>query len=72
LRIEAFELEIVFGSGHKEGTGSMDLVKASEIQISSVEDVERSWFEVHLIENGHIVYLPVGNNDQGGDVSAQV
>ena len=72
LRIEAFELEIAFGSGHKECRGSMDLVKASEIQIPSVEDVERSWFEGQLIENRHIVNLSVGNDDEGGDASAQV
>ena len=72
LRIETFELEIAFGSGHKACKGSMNLVKASEIQIPSVEDVERSWFEGQLIENRHIVYLPVGNDDEGGDASAHV
>ena len=61
LRIEASELEIAFGSGHKECRASMDLVKASEIQIASIEDVESPWFEGQLIENRHIVNLPMGN-----------
>ena len=72
LRIEAFELEIGFGSGHKECRGSMDLVKASEIQISSIENIESAWFEDQLIENRHIVNLSMGNNDERGDASAQV
>ena len=50
----------------------MDHVKASEIQIPSIEDVESSWLEGQLIENRHIVNLSMGNDDKGGDASSQV
>ena len=50
----------------------MDHVKASEIQIPSVEDVESSWFEDQLIENRHIVNLSMSNDDEGRNASAQI
>ena len=50
----------------------MDLVKTSEIQITSIEDVESAWFEGQVIENRHIVNLSMCNNEERGDASAQV
>ncbi len=50
----------------------MDYIKANKIEIASVDDIKGARFEDQLIQNGHIVNLPVGNNDKGRDASAQV
>jgi len=66
------ESEIAFCSGHKKCQGLLDHIKASKIEIPSIDDVESAWFEDQLIQDGHIVNFPMGNNDNGRDASAQV
>ena len=50
----------------------MNGVKAFEIQIASVDNIESSRFEDQLIEDLDIVNLAVGNNDEGGNASSEV
>src|SRR5512139_1302567 len=50
----------------------MNGVKAFEVQIASVDDIESSRFEDQLIEDPDIVNLAVGNNDEGGNASSQI
>ena len=50
----------------------MDGVKAIEVQIASVDDIESSRFEDQLIEDPDIVNLAMGNNDEGGNASSEV
>jgi len=50
----------------------MDGITAIEVQISSIDDVEGSWFEGQLIENFDIVNLAMGNNGEGGNTSSKV
>ena len=71
-RIKTSESEIAFCSGHKKCQGLLDHIKASKIEIPSIDDVKGARFEDQLIQDGHIVNLPVGNNDKGRDASAQV
>ena len=71
-RIEAFESEIAFCSGHKKCRGLLDHIKASKIEIPSIEDVKSARFEGQLIQDGYIVNFPMGNNDNGRNASAQV
>ena len=54
-RVEAPEPEVAFGSNHIEGRCLMDGIKAIEVQISSVDDIEGSWFKDQLIEDPDIV-----------------
>jgi len=71
-RVEASEPEVAFGSDHKEGRCLMDGIKAIEIQISTIDNVEGSWFEGQLIENFDVVNLAMSNNDEGGNASSEV
>ena len=71
-RVEAAEPEIALGSDYIEGRCLMDGIKAIEVQISSVDDIEGSRFEDQLIEDPDIVNLAVGNNDEGGNASSEV
>jgi len=71
-RIEAPEPEIAFCSGHKKCRGFLDPIKASKIEIASIEDIKGARFEDQLIQDGHIMNFPMGNHDNGRDASAQV
>ena len=71
-RVQASEPEVALGSDHIEGRCLMDGIKAIEVQISSVDDIEGSRFEDQLIEDLDIVNLAVGNNDEGGNASSEV
>jgi len=71
-RVEAPELEVAFGSGDEEGRCLMDGIKATEIQISTIDDVKGSWFEAQLIEDVDVVNLAVSDNDEGRDTSPQI
>ena len=71
-RVETFEPEIAFGSSHKKRRSLMHPIKASKIQIPSVDDIEGSRFEDHLIEDPEIVNFAMGDNDEGGNTSSGV
>jgi len=71
-RVETFEAEIAFCSGHKECLRLMDHIKTSKIEIPSIHDIKGSWFEDQLIEDGHIVNLSMSNDDNGRNASAQI
>ena len=71
-RVQAPEPEVALGSDHVEGRCLVDGIKAIEVQISSVDDIESSRFEDQLIEDLDIVNLAVGNNDEGWNASSEV
>ena len=50
----------------------MDGVKAFEIQIPTVDNIEGSWFEDQLIEDVDVVNLAMSDNHEGGDTSPEV
>ncbi len=50
----------------------MNSMKAAEIQISPIDNVKRSWFEGHLIEDVDVVNLAVCDNDEGRYTSPEV
>jgi hypothetical protein len=72
LRVEASEPEVAFGSGDKEGRCLTDGIKATEIQISMIDNVKGAWFENQLIEDVDVVNLAMRNNDEGRDTSPQI
>jgi len=71
-RIKTPESEIAFRSGHKKCQGLVDYIKASKIEIASIDDVKGARFEDKLIHDGDIVNFPMGNNDNGRNASTQV
>ena len=64
--------QVLFGSGDKEGTLSMKSVEATKVDISAIENVERSYLVVELIENVDVVNFASRDNDYGGKVASQV
>jgi hypothetical protein len=72
LRVEASEPEVAFGSGDEEGRCLTDGIKATEIQISTIDNVKGAWFENQLIEDVDVVNLAMRNNDEGRDTSPQI
>lgn len=62
-RVEAFEPEVAFGSDDVEGHGLMNAIKAIEVQIPTVDDIEGSGLEDQLIEDMDIVNLPMRDNE---------
>lgn len=71
-RVEAPESEVAFGPGDEEGRCLMDNIKATEIQITTIDNVKGSWFESQLIEDVDVVNLAMSDNDEGRDTPPQI
>ena len=71
-RVEASEAEVAFGSGDEEGRCLMDGIKAIEIQIPTVDNIEGSWFEDQLIEDVDVVNFAMSDNNERGNTSPEV
>lgn len=71
-RVEASEPEVAFGSGDQEGRCLMDGIKATEIQISTIDNVKGPWFEAQLIEDVDVVNLAMSDNDKRRDTPPQI
>jgi hypothetical protein len=71
-RIETPEPEVAFGPGDKEGRCLMDSIKAIEIQIPTVDNIEGSWFEDQLIEDVDVVNFAMSDNNERGNTSPEV
>ena len=50
----------------------MDRIKAIEIQIPTVDNIEGSWFEDQLIEDVDIVNFAMSDNHESGNTSPEV
>lgn len=71
-RIETPEPEVALGPGDQEDRCLVDSLKAIEIQIPTVDNIEGSWFEDQLIEDVDVVNFAISNNNEGGDTSSEV
>jgi len=65
-------IEIAFGSGHKECCVLSKAIETSEIDVSTVHDIEGCRFEGHLIQEGDIVNLPMSDTDYARDRASQI
>ena len=63
---------IAFGAGDKEREGLVHHVKSCKVQISTIHDVYCAGFHDELVEDVDIVNLPIGNNNNAGNVPAQI
>ena len=59
MGIESHELQIDFGSNHKEGQALRKDVKTAKVEISAIHDVEGTWFGDKIVQDIDIVYLAV-------------
>lgn len=71
-RAESSRLKIRFGSGDKEGPALMKSIEPGVVQISSVQDVERTRLDREHIEDSNIVRFPFCNIDKRRDGTPQV
>lgn len=71
-RAESSRLKIRFGSGDEEGTALMKSIEPGVVQISSVQDVERTWLDREHIEDSNIVRFPFCNMDKRRNGASQV
>ena len=65
-------VHIAFGTGYEEGGALVHGVKAREVQIAPVHDVESARLDGQHVQHMHIVHLPVADVDEGGNCAAQV
>ena len=49
----------------------MNSIKAGEIHIAPVEDVDGPCFEHELVEGIDVVDFPIGNADYNGDIASE-
>ena len=66
------EVEAALGSRHEECQTRREPMKTSEIDVSSIHDVERAGFDRQMVEDGDIGGFPLGNPHETGDVAPQV
>ena len=71
-RIAPSAFQVFFGSGDEEGSLRVQSVKATKVEISPIEDVERACFEAKLIEDVDVVNFASRDNDYSGKVASQV
>jgi hypothetical protein len=65
-------IEVAFGPGHEERCVLRKAMETSEIDISTVHDIEGSGFEDQLIQEGDIVNLPMSDADYARDRASQI
>ncbi len=71
-QLENAFLEAFAGSGNKERTGQMNIVQAPEIQISTIHQVDCTWFPDQTVHNTHLVRFAVRDDHYSGDTASQV
>src|SRR6516165_7478626 len=66
------EVEATLGARHEECQTCREPMKALEIDISSIHDIERAGLDRQMVEGGDIRRFPMGNSHKTGDVAPQV
>ena len=70
--LSASEVEVGFGSGDEERSGSMETIESFEVDVCSIHDIVGSWFERELIEHGDVVRFSLRNTDKTGDTATEI
>src|SRR4030066_1347217 len=65
-------IEVAFGSCPKKRHVLCEPIEASKIDVSTVHDVERGWFEDQLIQEGNIVNFPMSDADHARNRASQI
>ena len=72
VRIDAFKLCILFWSSDKERTSFFNPKESSEVEITTIHDIDSSWLEMEIIEDVHIMQITAWNKDYRGDVASKI
>ncbi len=70
--ISAHELCIALGASNKEGVGLMNHKQTLEIQVATIQQIERARLDGQLVQGVDLVGLAVGNMDESGDIASQI
>ena len=70
--IEPPEAEVPLGPDDEYGPGIVEAFEAFEINVSPVEDIDRSRLREEGVEDTNVVYAAVGDPDPSGDVAPEV
>jgi len=72
VRVQSPEVEVVFGSYHKETRSLMDSIQTSEVEIAAIHDIYGTGFDYKMIEDIDIVNASVSNDNHGGNTALQI
>jgi len=64
--------QIRLGSCYKETASLVQPMQPGEVEITSVHDVEGARLGNDLVENIHIVHLPIADMDKAGNIATQI
>src|SRR6516164_378532 len=65
-------LQVGLGAGDEEGAGVFEPRQPLEIDVAAVHDIEGAGFQQQLVENIDVMHLAVADEDEGGDIAAQI
>ena len=71
-RIDAMGLHIRLGPGHEEGSDTMHRMKADEIDIAAIHDVDGTGFGEQQVERMDVGHFAVRDMDEARDVALQI
>ena len=71
-RIAPLELGVALGSGYKESARCVHGVQAREVQIASIQQIERSRLDGQRIQSVHLVHLAVADVNEAGNIAPQI
>jgi hypothetical protein len=71
-RVAAPQDNIRLGAGHEEGRGERETVKAGEIQVAPIRNVESAGLDSDVVKSVNIMQLLIGDPDVNGEMSMQV
>lgn len=72
LRVQPLESEVVLGSRDEVCRGQVNRMQPAEVDVGSVEDIDRPVFDAQRVQNFHIVHFAGSDDDHAGDAAAQV
>ena len=72
MRVTTLEQNVGLGAHDEERRAQREDVKALEIDVAAVHDVERPGLGQNLVEDVDVMHLAVGNADKRGDIAMQI
>src|SRR6516225_9871722 len=64
--------KVGLGAGDEEGAAVFEPRQPLEIDVTAVHDIEGAGFQQQLVENIDVMHLAVADEDEGGDIAAQI
>src|SRR5664280_155380 len=70
--VDAVGIQVRFGASDEEGTSLMQYIKAYEVDVAAIHDVDGARFGEQQIEGMNVVQLAVRDVNEARDVAAQI